>query len=81
MAKAGRPKAVERKTTLSINENLSGWLEFRGREYSRGLSGYLNALAERDREQVLAEGGELSERYKAFCAAVEYDSELESLSK
>lgn len=81
MAKVGRPKAVARKTTLSINENLSGWLEFRGRDYSRGVSEYLNALAEQDRERVLAEGGELAERYKAFCAAVEYDSELDSLSR
>lgn len=79
MANAGRPKAVGRKTTLSINENLSGWIEFRGRSYSRGLSGYLNALAEEDRARVLADDHETAERYRAFCGAVGYDSEVEGL--
>lgn len=79
MGKAGRPKAVERKTTLSINPNLSGWLEFRGRDYSRGVSEYLNTLAERDREAVLAEDPETAKRYRAFCGAVGYDSEVDSL--
>ena len=78
---AGRPRATEKKTTLSVNRGLSGWLEFRGRDYSRGVSEYLNALAEQDRETVLAEGGELAERYKAFCSAVGYDEELNSLGK
>lgn len=76
---AGRPKATEKKTTLSINKGLSGWLEFRGRDYSRGVSEYLNALAEQDRDAVLTEGGELADRYRAYCTAVGYDEELAGL--
>lgn len=77
----GRPKEVEKKTTLSIDNNLSGWLEFMGRNYGRGASEYLCHLAKLDRDRVLAEGGAEAERYRAFCGAVGYESELDSLSK
>lgn len=79
MAKPGRPRATEKKTTISINTGLSGWLEFRGRDYSRGVAEYLNTLAEEDRARVLAEDPDTAERYRAFCGAVGYGSEIEGL--
>lgn len=79
MAKPGRPRATEKKTTLSINTGLSGWLEFRGHDYTRGVSEYLNRLAEEDRARVLAEDPETAARYRAFCGAVGYGSEVEGL--
>lgn len=79
MAKPGRPKQIERKTTLSIVPNLSAWLEFRGRNYSRGTSEYLCELAARDRENVLESDGEVAEKYKLFCVATGNEAELESL--
>lgn len=81
MAKAGRPKTVERKTTLSVSENLSGWLEFRGRQYSRGVSQYLCDLADKDRAKVLEYDSETAEKYRLFCQATGYDGELEKLDK
>lgn len=75
----GRKRVTERKTTIAINEGLSGWIEFRGRTYGRGASEYLNDLAERDREAALSEGGEVAERYRAYLRAIDREGELESV--
>jgi len=77
--KAGRPREIEKRTTLSISPGISGWLEFRGRAHSRGVSGYLNQLAEADRDKVLEEDPETAERYRMFCEALGYEGELKSI--
>lgn len=75
-----RPRKVGKKTTIGIDEDLVGWIEFRGRAYSRGFAGYLNDLARHDREAALAEGGELVDRYRAYLRAIDREGELEPTS-
>ena len=75
-----RKKQIEKKTTLSINEGLSGWLEFRSRDYERGAGEYLCHLAEIDRDMVLAEDQETAEKYRMFLRATGYESELEKVT-
>jgi len=77
----GRAKRIEKKTTMSISEGLSGWLEFMGRGYSRGAGEYLCDLADKDRAKVLEEDAETAEKYRLFCQATGYDGELEKLDK
>ena len=74
-----RKKEIEKKTTLSITSGLSGWIEFRARDYGRGAGEYLCHLADQDRAKVLEEDEETAERYRMFCKATGYDAELDSL--
>ena len=75
----GRKRVIEKKTTFSVAANLSGWLDYRGKQYGRGVGEYLCELAERDRQQIMAEGGEVAERYRAYLLGAGYDEELKSL--
>lgn len=74
-----RPKVNASKTTIGIREGLAGWIEYRGREYSGGMSAYLNDLAAADRADTLAEGGQDAERYRAWLVATGNDAELGAL--
>lgn len=77
----GRYKAIEKKTTLSINEGLSGWLEFRGRDYPRKVSEYLCQLAEEDRGRARTDNPEMWERYLAFLSATNRSGELGNVTE
>ena len=79
--KAGRPQTVEKKTTLSIRIGLTGWLEFRTRGESGGVSGYLMDLAEADRAKAATEHGEDWDRYLMYLRATQRDEELDAVSK
>lgn len=76
-----RPRKVGKKTTIGISENLVGWLEFAGREYSGGMTEYLMKLAERDRMERVVAGDKdgLAERYRAYLTATGRDDELAAL--
>ena len=78
---AGRPKAIERKTTFSISMGLSGWLEFRGQDYPRNVSEYLCTLAEEDRAAVRENDPETWDRYLGFLKGTHRDAELDSVSQ
>ena len=79
--KVGRPQTIEKKTTLSIRIGLTGWLEFRTRGESGGVSGYLMDLAEADRAAAAEEGGEDWDRYLMYLRATQRDEELEVASR
>lgn len=76
-----RPRKVGKKTTIGINENLVGWMEFAGREYAGGMTEYLNTLAEADRDKFLhaPDDDGLAERYRAYLLATGRDAELSAL--
>lgn len=76
-----RPRKVGKKTTIGINENLVGWMEFAGREYVGGMTEYLNTLAEADRYKFLhaPDDDGLAERYRAYLLATGRDAELSAL--
>ena len=74
----GRTKINARKQSVSIRQNLDGWVEFRGRLFG-GRTGYFNQLATEDRERTLAQDPDVAERYRAFLVATGRDEELASL--
>lgn len=76
---AGRPRTIERKTSLSIPFGLSGWLEYVSRGNSGGVGAYLAALAEADRARVADERGEEWDRYIMFLSATRRQDEMDKV--
>lgn len=76
-----RAKSIARKTTIGIPADLDGWLEFSGRGFGGGTSGYLMDLARRDRDRFMSATDEdgARERYRAFLLATGRDGELEDI--
>lgn len=72
-----REKVNARKTAISLRTNLDGWVEFRGKSHG-GMSGYLNSLAEADRDSAPAD---VMEKYRAYLVATDRDQELQSLDQ
>ena len=75
-----RKKVIERRTTISVDTGMNGWLEFVGRAYPRGYGQYLNELAKADRERVLASEPDTAEKYRAFLVATDRQDELELIA-
>ena len=75
----GRPRTNQRKTTLGVRLDLASWFDFVSDTHLGGISGYVNDMARRDRDRILAEGGETAERYKAYLFATGRDQELMEL--
>lgn len=76
--KRGRPRIEGRKTSFLMRQDVCGWIEFRA-TIAGTMTDYLNALAREDRQEAIAEGGELLERYRAYLVAMGLTSELEAL--
>ena len=75
----GRPATVAKKTSVGIRQGVDGWVAFRALDHG-GIAGYLNDLAEADRDAALCEGGDVAERYRAYLVATGRGSELESIA-
>lgn len=75
----GRPATVAKKTSIGLRQGVDGWIEFRAMEHG-GIAGYLNDLAEADRDATVREGGELAGRYQAYLVATGRGSELAGVS-
>ena len=72
-----RPVTNRRKTCIGLRESVSDWIEFMA--LGRTTTDYLNDLAEADKAQTLAEGGEIAERYRAYLVATGRTAALEAL--
>lgn len=76
-----RAKSNARKTTIGIPADIDGWLEYAGRSFDGGMTGYLADLARRDRDRLVAgpDDDGTAERYRAFLLATGRDAELAAL--
>ena len=74
----GRPKVKGKYTSIGVEKDLVGWLEYAARDEKRGMSGYLDRLMREDRARRL-EDAETAERYRKYLEGVDYADELASL--
>lgn len=75
----GRPRHVLRKTTVSITQDVDGWLRYMGTQEPLGVSGYLIRLAQEDRARALAENGADARKYRLFLMSMDMGDELSAL--
>lgn len=68
--------AKQKKTTLIVDADLTGWLSFAGQTKATSVNRYVNGLILADRDRTIDEGGDDARRYRSYLEALGMTEEL-----